>query len=139
MDDNKKRILLHWIIFPLISIVSFVAALLIQLLAQNQPFNLFVLESCMMTSGIITLLSGGFVSVAYFGGFDMLSYGASSLFYHMRTNPGKVRKYKDYTEYVQARVDRNGGRPFYPWAWLSFGGILLIVGIILLIIRVGSL
>lgn len=86
--------------------------------------------------GGIVFLSGSLWLVARFGAFSMITYGVRDLFWHMNPRANKKeKKYEDYTDYVtQKREERKRKHFDFFWPFLSLGGAMIVVSLILYLV-----
>jgi hypothetical protein len=130
MDSDKKFKLISWAATGLGSVAVFC----IVLCAIIRDYGLYGWTNATTISAVVVLLSGAMYLMVHFGAFDIFVYGFSDVFFHMNPSPTKVKKYKDYPDYVTTKKDyRKNHRPYF-WPYVAFGGALLTAAIVLRII-----
>lgn len=116
--------IVSWLFYSVLGAGIFTTRWLISGLG-NTLYNAY--DACFL-AGIIVVLIGALTLVAYFGAFDMVAYGFTTLFQHMR--PSKDTMHSDYAEYVEARQLRRGQSKPYFWPYTIIGGLFLIASLI---------
>ena len=127
------RVLRDYLILWLVPLAFAIGAFCFCFFLQ-QIFTVKGWGHALINGGVIELLLGSLYLVTHFGAFDMITYGVQDIFFHMNTNPGKVKKYKDYVDFVDQRRARNARIKAYPWPFIAYGGGMILAGIICLLV-----
>lgn len=124
MKFLRKFILHSWKHYSIACILASVLTILA--IFARQTFSLLFIADSFAIAGIVTFLIGGLVLVSYFGGFDTLGYGLSSL---VRKN----KKYEDLFDYTEKKkiLRKSGNLTFMPY--FIVGICFLVVSLILTI------
>ncbi len=124
MSDRAKNILIQWIVA---SVFATVYILLTIFIPRN--YSTMGWTNAFFLAGAFTLLTGALQAVYWFGAFEMFQYGFMQIFHYMRPNPGPMKQ-KDYPEYRQYRAEKRKKLPLYPWPWIVFGAIFMLISLI---------
>lgn len=125
--------IIAWVFYATIAATVFTVRWFVSGMANT----LYGTYDCLFLAGIIVALLGALTLVAYFGAFDMFSYGFMSIFGHMRPNPAPM-KYKDYPEYLEAKKQKRAMNKHYFLPYVVIGGSLLIAALIVYLIYRGQ-
>lgn len=84
----------------------------------------FAAYEILSVSGMVTVLVGGLMTVAYLGAFDIFGFAFS---------PGRFegkRKYKDYVDYTQQKTQKRARDGWYFVPYYLAGAVLLLISAI---------
>jgi uncharacterized membrane protein len=130
MNPEKKSHLISWLVVGLVAIALFC----IIFFAIYRSYSLYGWVNSLTITGVIVLASSLLYAVAKAGTFDIFVYGFSDVFFHMNPSPNKVKKYKDYPDYVTVKTEERKKHKFYFWPYVVISGALFIAAIILRIL-----
>ncbi len=128
MSEEKKIILMSWIVYFLIGLTVF----LLMFFLRDGATNRVALVDAFFLASAIEFGAGLIGLAVHFGGLDFLAYGVRIVF--TRMNPRyavKDDKYSDFNDYVLQKREERTKRGFHPWPWLVFGTLLFVVFLIL--------
>lgn len=130
MNPEKKSRLISWLVITLVAIAIFC----IVFFAIYHNYSILGWLNSLTITGTVILLSTLLYLVARAGAFDIFVYGFSDVFFHMNPAPDKVRKYKDFPDYVSTKSEERKSHKPYFWPYLGISGAILIAAIILRIV-----
>ncbi len=124
MKPNAKRYLISIGVGLMLAFVIMVSMGIFTETQMNRV--LIILSDAFFVSGMCLTCVGALVFATNEGVFRMLSYSIS-LFFRIRTQDGKKKKYKDYYEYKTAKEEKKGSFAYLLLVGIAFIGVACIL------------
>lgn len=110
-------------------VVAFVSAMALTVIAlfTRGYGSISLIADAISIGGAVTLLAGLLCLVSYYGAFDTIAYGFSTIV-------GNKRRYEDLYEFTQGRIEQHRSQPLTFMPPILVGLLFIVVSVVLFVL-----